>query len=272
MLRDSRSIAPRQRAATIWRVLADPGDRDPRSNLALDEALARGVAPLTLRFWRNDRSVVLGRFQRAMAEVDRAVSEALRIPVLRRFTGGGAVFHDSGNLNITVVGQLGSAPLDAPAGLRLPALYRVVLEPLAGVVAELGLPVERTDRDLLVNGRKITGVAAWIGRDRALVHATLLIDADLDALERVLAGPGAPGDIRWERTRSRHMPVTSLMRELGPIPELDSKALEQRIIDAFGAHGSILGAPSPVERSRAQQLMERRYAVEAWHADGLDTV
>jgi lipoate-protein ligase A len=271
MGRDSRSTASRQSPATIWRVLGDPGDRDPRANLALDEALARGAAPLTLRFWRNGRSVVLGRFQRAAAEVDLAVAEALRIPVLRRFTGGGAVFHDSGNLNITVVGHLGSAPFDAPAGLRLPALYRVVLDPLATVVAELGLAVERTDRDLLVNGRKITGVAAWIGRDRALVHATLLIDADLDALERVLAGPGAPGDIRWERTRSRRVPVTSLNQELGAIPELNSKPIEQRIVDAFGAADS-REAPSPIECSRARQLLKQRYAVQAWHAGGIDPV
>jgi lipoate-protein ligase A len=268
--RTSASIRAADSPFTAWRVLNDGGARDPRSNLALDEALARATAAPTLRLWRNDPCVVLGRFQIAAAEVDVAVAEELHIPVLRRFSGGGAVYHDPANLNVTLVGRRGRPPFGDPAVIDLPALYRKVLEPLALALGGLGLDVERTEREILLNGRKVTGVAAWLGREVALVHATLLVDADLEALQRVLAGPGAPGNGRWERTRSRRMPVTSLRRELGTTPALDDRALEHSIVAAFGAMASAGGMPSAEELSFAAQLLASRYGLPSWHAEGLD--
>jgi lipoate-protein ligase A len=254
-----------------WRVLTDDGQRDPASNLAFDEALARVGRGPTLRLWRNDRSVVLGRFQVATAEVDLAFARLAGIAVVRRFTGGGAVYHDPGNLNVTVVGRFGVAPFDQPAMRRLPGLYSAVLDPIATAVTSLGLVVDRTERDLLIRSRKITGVAGWLGAGVGLVHATLLVDADLDVLEQVLAGPGARGDPRWERTKSRRMPVTSLARELDGMEAFVDVTLETRIALAFGAAAASVGTPTPEERTRASSLFASRYAIGAWHADGIDT-
>ncbi|MER3418058.1 MAG: hypothetical protein C4343_02880 [Chloroflexota bacterium] len=261
---------PPQDGRTRVRLLDDDGTRDPRRNLALEEAIARSPGPHpTLRLWRNDRAVVVGRFQLAAAEVDLSAARETETPVLRRFTGGGAVYHDPGNLNISLVLVRDEPPLAGRPELTvLPTLYRLLLEPLATAVGSLGLAVERTDRDLLVEGRKISGVAAWLGRGRVLVHGTLLVSADLACLERLLQGPGAPGDRRWERTRSRRMPVTSLAVALGRVPA--ATELSERIVGAFmAAYGCELVASSlsPEEGALADELLGGRYAREAWHAD-----
>ena len=267
---------------TTWRLLPDDGERDPRLNLAREEAVARHVgadpaaAAPVLRLWRNARAVVIGRFQLGAAEVDMRAAAALGAPILRRFTGGGAVWHDPGNLNVSVVMRPEDALFVADPGLRrLPGLYRLVLDPLAAATTALGVVgVRATERDLVVDRpdgttAKLTGVAAWLGGRALLVHGTLLVDADLGALARACAGPGAPGDPRWERTKSRRATVTSISRELAaagrPVPS--PTAVDLAVLAAFAADDL---APSPwsaAERAAAERLLADRYANPAWHAD-----
>ena len=255
-----------------WRYIPDDGERDPRTNLAREEAIARHVgvdaaapAPV-LRLWRNAPCAVVGRFQLAEAEVDRAAAAALDAPVLRRFTGGGTVWHDPGNLNVSVVIRPEDALLVADPSLRrLPGLYRLVLAPLAAAVRSLSVAAEMTERDIVAPGGKLSGVAAWLGGRALLVHATLLVHADLDALARVCNGSGAPGDPRWERTKSRRVGVTSMARELGAPPT--AAAVEAAVLRAFGVKATDASALSPAERLATERLLADRYAVPAWHAD-----
>jgi lipoate---protein ligase len=272
---------------TTWRLLSDDGERDPRVNLAREEAVARHVAvdpaapTPVLRLWRDDPAVVIGRFQLGAAEVDGAAAAALGAPILRRFTGGGTVWHDPGNLNVSVILRPEDALFAADPELRrLPGLYRLVLDPLAAAVRALGVAARATERDLVVDRpdggtAKLSGVAAWLGGRALLVHATLLVDANLDALARACAGPGAPGDPRWERTKSRPATVTSLARELAgegaatPLPA----AVDRAVVAAFGAWSPGPAAPlAPCgwtidELGAAERLLADRYANPAWHAD-----
>lgn len=266
------------------RLIADDGMRDPRRNLAVEEAIARShtAVPL-LRLWRNNRCVVLGRFQVAAAEVDLAAVHELRVPVYRRLSAGGAVYHDPGNLNVSLI-----APREHPlvAG-RGPGemLYAAVLDPLASAARSLGVPARPDRRGLFIDGRKLGGVAAWLGGGNVLVHATLLIDASLDTLRRVLDGPGDAGNPRWERTKSEPAPVTSLVGELdgtdapGWRPSPGSHPLttevDRVVVDAFA---TIAGGPTdrptagdrlhPVELAAAADLYRSRYATPAWHLSG----
>lgn len=271
--RSSRYAAP----VTTWRLIPDDGARDPAANLALEEALARHVAadptaptPL-LRLWRSSPCVVVGRFQLAAAEVDTAAARDLDAPILRRFTGGGTVWHDPGNLNVTVVVRPEDAVLGATPGLRsLPGIYRLVLDPLAAAVRALGVPeAAASDRDVATPHGKLSGVAAWLGGRALLVHATLLVDADLDALRRACAGPGAPGHPRWERTRSRRATVTSVAVELArsgrPVP--DAAAVDAAVTAAFGADAIDAAVLSDAERTAAAGLLAGRYRDPAWNAD-----
>jgi len=267
---------------TTWRLLPDDGERDPRTNLAREEAIARHVAAdpdaatPVLRLWRNERAVVIGRFQLAAAEVDLVAAAALGAPILRRFTGGGTVWHDPGNLNVSVVLRPEDALLAADPELRrLPGLYRLVLQPLATAARALGVAGARaTERDLVVDRpagttAKLGGVAAWLGGRALLVHGTLLVDADLEALVLACAGPGAPGDPRWERTKSRRATVTSIARELAAAGRAtpSAEAVDVAAAAAFDAGGASPASWSAAELAAAERLLADRYASSAWHAD-----
>ncbi len=253
------------------RFLADDGERDPVRGLALDEALVRSRAPrTTLRLWRLARCVVVGRAQLAHAEVDATACRLLGVPVYRRFTGGGAVYLDPGNLDVTLVIRRDDPLLAVHAKLaRIPGMYGLVTEPLAAAVRALGLPAQAAERGVFLDGSKVGGVAGWTGRETLLVHATLLVDADLATLERVLAGPGAPGDPRWERTKSHRMRVTSLAEALGGVaprtPHVDAA-----VAAAFADGLSPLepGAVDPEEADTAERLIVERYERSEWHEAG----
>lgn len=258
-----------------WRILADDGERDPRRNLALEEALGRAAGPLpTLRLWRNDRCVVVGRSQVAEAEVDMAACRELDIPVLRRFSGGGTVYHDPGNLNVSLILRRDDPALATRPGLpRSPGIYRLLLEPLARAVESLGIPAQATERDLLVDGAKVTGVAAWVGGQAILVHGTLLVDADLETLDRVLAGPGAPGDPRWERTKSRRATVTSLARARSARAGTGAgvalaASTDVAVVTAFAGDAGRADQPTAEETTNAHRLMAARYGQPGWHLGG----
>jgi lipoate---protein ligase len=253
-----------------WRILADAGERDPRLNLALDEALGRIGGPgRTIRTWRNDRCIIVGRSQIAEAEVDADACLELDVPVFRRFTGGGSVYHDPGNLNVTIVLRRDDPGLvDRPELGRIPGIYRLVLEPLAAAVASFGLPSSATERDLLVDGAKVSGVAAWIGGRTLLVHGTLLVDADLATLARALDGPGAAGDPHWERTRSRRSAVTSLARALGAPGDVLVSAAEAAVVASVADGRGRPGCVTDEETAIARDLMRSRYGRPGWHQRG----
>src|SRR5512146_1431333 len=110
-------------------LVADVPDADPVRNLALEEALVRAVPPAPLlRIWQNEPCVVLGRGQQPGREADLAACAACGVPVLRRASGGGAVYHDLGNLNITVA---------VPGWV--PGLAGDVAALVAGVLRRLGV-------------------------------------------------------------------------------------------------------------------------------------
>lgn len=271
--------------APPFRFIADDGQREPRRNLAVDEALARTAGPEPiLRLWRNDRCVILGRFQVADAEVDLGAAGQLGAPVYRRFTGGGAVYHDAGNLNVSLVARRDHPLVEGRLGGGLLRLYGAMIEPLAAAVRTLGIAAEPARRGLFARGRKLCGIAAWVGDRSILVHATLLVDADLEALERTLAGPGDPGNRRWELTKSERVPVTSLARELDggaaaggspPARHALHALVDHAVVQAFRA-----AAGGPWERrvkadglraselAVATDLFRSRYGTSAWHASG----
>ena len=156
------------------------GSLDPYFNLAAEEWLLDNAADDVFMLWRNDRSVIIGKNQNAWREVDAAYVREANVAVVRRLTGGGAVFHDPGNVNYTFI--------TAGGGIDFARFAAPVLRALAslGVAATLG-----GRNDLVApDGAKISGSAACVRRtplgERRLHHGTLLFDADLSEMARAL--------------------------------------------------------------------------------------
>jgi len=229
---------------------------DPAAALALDEAVVRAEPDIpVLVLWHTRPAVVIGRFQRADWEVDGAACAARGVRVWRRFTGGGAVYLDPGTLCAGI-----AVPAGHPdAALGVPDLYAPLLDGIAAACRALGADAARDERTVRVGGRKVTGVAAHRGRRATLVHGTLLVDADLDALAACLAGPrGGSLDGRPRPAGSRPDRVANL-----GVAMADARAA---VIAAFAGDGAAEEPPSARERELADGLRRERYADRAWHA------
>lgn len=150
------------------------GESDPFFNLSAEEYLLREKSEDFFLLWRNEPCVVIGKNQVAADEINRGYVRARSLPVVRRITGGGAVYHDRGNLNFSFI-QNGEAD-------------RVELcRPVIDVLRSIGVVAEISGRnDILVGGRKISGTAMCSRGGRSLFHGTLLINSDLDALSKAL--------------------------------------------------------------------------------------
>ena len=150
---------------------------DPHENLAIEKYLLDLVAPgeCILYLWQNQNTVVIGRNQNAWAECRTSLLEEEGGKLARRLSGGGAVFHDLGNLNFTFL--VCDEDFDVDRQLSV----------IQTACASIGLTAEKSGRnDLLVQGHKFSGNAFYHSQGRAYHHGTLLVDADMEKLSRYL--------------------------------------------------------------------------------------
>jgi lipoate-protein ligase A len=155
------------------------GVSEPQLNLALEEYLLRQseIAEPILLLYTNRPSVIVGRNQNILEETDPSYLQQHEIPVIRRLSGGGAVYHDWGNLNYSFI-TTGKEDLHN---------FQKVTAPVVRLLGELGLSVELRDRSsLFVGNQKISGNAQYATGDRLLSHGTLLFETDLEDLSRAL--------------------------------------------------------------------------------------
>ncbi len=151
---------------------------DPYENLALEEALLNrvGEGELILYLWQNERTVVIGRNQNPWKECRTALLAEEGGCLARRLSGGGAVFHDLGNLNFTFV--MPAEDYDLPRQLTV----------IERACRSLGIPAERSGRnDLLADGRKFSGNAFYKHNGKAYHHGTLMVDVDMEMVQRYLS-------------------------------------------------------------------------------------
>ena len=226
------------------------GHLAPAEALAMDEAVARAGGEPALVLWRTDPSVVVGRFQRVDWEIDSAACASRGVRVWRRFTGGGTVYLDPGTL---------CAALAVPAGhpdaaLPIPDLYAPLLDGIVAALRGAGVPAERDERTVRVGGRKVTGIAAHRGRTGSMVHGTVLVHADLDAL-RTCVGGRRDGDLQG-------LPRPSPSRP-DHVANTDVDDVADRLCAALGASP---GGLTAAERDAADELRRTRYEDAGWHA------
>lgn len=147
---------------------------DPYFCLAAEEYLLKNFDDDIFMLWQSNNSIVLGKHQNALAEINYPFVRENNIAVCRRISGGGTVFHDAGNVNFTFIKNVKS-----PAEVSFSQFTFPVVEALA----QLGIETTTSGRnDLLVKGKKISGNAEHVYKNRVLHHGTLLFNSDLQNL------------------------------------------------------------------------------------------
>lgn len=150
---------------------------DPYFNLASEQYFLDNCAEPVFMLWRNNKTVVIGNNQNAYAEIDREYADDHGISVSRRLTGGGAVFHDLGNVNFSFILPRQENEIDF-ARYTMPIIERL---------NKLGASAVLSGRnDILIDGKKISGNAQCVRNGKVLHHGTLLYSADLSDISAVL--------------------------------------------------------------------------------------
>ena len=216
---------------------------DPAFNLAMEEHLYRtvdGGHPGYFLLWQNEPSIIVGRFQNTAQEVNRAFVEERGIRVVRRISGGGAVYHDLGNLNYTFI---------VPNDEGSPFDFARHAMPVVRALEKLGVRAEFNSRnDLAIDGRKFSGSAQHMDKRRLLHHGTLLFDSDLSVLGQALAVDEEKFTSKGFRSvRSRvtnilpHLPVKLSMAEFIAALRDSLSGTERRYLtpDEAGAIGTL---------------------------------
>lgn len=187
---------------------------DPAYNLAFDDwCLEHLQTPDTVFcLWRNAPSVIIGRNQKPEAEVNLQFLREQGIILVRRSTGGGAVYHDLGNVNYSFF-----RPILSEDNTLSEEFHDRAVENIAAVLQRMGVDARIGGRnDIFVGERKVSGFAKRIWRDRVLVHGTLMYDVDLDTLTQALDAPGSKLRCKGVTSvRSRVMNLREMLPQFG---------------------------------------------------------
>lgn len=151
---------------------------DPYFNLAAEEYFLKNFQEDFFMLWRSRPSVVVGKHQNALAEINHEFVRGNKIPVARRLSGGGTVFHDPGNVNFTFIRSVANIS---------EVNFKVFTVPVVSALRKLGVEAYTSGRnDLLIAGKKISGNAEHVHKNRVLHHGTLLFNSHLADLKGAL--------------------------------------------------------------------------------------
>lgn len=210
---------------------------DPYYNLAVEEYLFLNAEDDIFMLWQNENTVVIGKNQNAFAELDLSFAREKGISVARRITGGGAVYHDMGNLNYTYISvRKEQNELD----------FATFCAPIIGFLRSVGIEAELSGRnDIVVGEKKISGNAQHSANGRVLHHGTLLYNSDLSVLSSVLRADGEKLRAKAIRSvSSRVMNLSEMLPLSGGVGELAEKIMAS-VRESFG--GEIVDAPQSSE-------------------------
>ena len=227
---------------------------DAAYNLALEELLTRNYSNGFLMLWRNANAIIVGRNQNTAAEINAEKVREYNTAVIRRSTGGGAVYHDVGNLNYSIA---------VPGRLTAHESFAENASPVLAALRELGVPAVFSGRnDILVNDCKVSGSARAVLGDKTLFHGTLLFDCNMDILEKVLIPD--PDKIRSKGIKSVRARVMNLSSFF---PGIGIEGFIEKF--AFALQGQVAGCvlkSVPEEFVlQAQKLADEKYRTWAWN-------
>lgn len=229
---------------------------DPYFNLALEQHLFDTVGQTQAIFmlWQNDNTIVVGRHQNTVEEVNADFVRDHGVNVVRRLSGGGAVYHDLGNLNFTFIADAGTG-----LGLDLQLFCR----PVAQALGELGVVAEVSGRnDITIGGQKFSGNAQYKKNGRVMHHGTIMFDSELDIVGQALKV--APDKIASKGVKSVRARVTNVRPHLPADVTLEAFK-EVLIRSIFGTDTPPRYVLTEADLAAVEELRATRYATWEWN-------
>jgi lipoate-protein ligase A len=229
---------------------------DPYHNLALEQLVFEklGGEDNCFMLWQNNNSIIIGRHQNTLEEIDSDFVRENNITVARRLSGGGAVYHDLGNLNFTFI-----TAADKQKGIDFAAFCRPIKEALCS----LGVPVELSGRnDMTVEDKKFSGNAQYVKDGKVMHHGTILYDSDLQVLSRALKPPSDKIESRGIKSvKSRVTNIRPYMKTDMSINDFWTE-LKNYFSAAFDMRDFTL---TPAYNAEAEELRQKIYSQWSWN-------
>lgn len=225
---------------------------NPYFNLATEEYLLKNRPEEIFMLWRNEPAIIVGRFQNTLAEINLDYVKANNIKVVRRMTGGGAVFHDLGNLNYTFIAN------------NTKGDFRTYTAPILKALQHLGVEAQFEGRnDLTINGQKISGNAECVHAGRMLHHGTLLFSSEMSDLVNALKVN--PLKFKDKAVKSVRKRVTNIAEHLPtPMSVLEFADYLMQQVSQY-QHDGVQSSLGEEEVKKIEQLEKEKYATWEWN-------
>ena len=229
---------------------------DPSYNLAMEQYVFDCLPRDRMYFmlWQNDNAIIVGKYQNTISEINEEAVRERGIRVVRRLSGGGAVYHDMGNLNFTFITDAGgSGTLD----------MKLFCEPVVRTLAALGVKAEVNGRnDITIDGKKFSGNSQYLRQGRVMHHGTIMFDSDLSVVGEALRVD--PTKIQTKGIRSVRSRVTNVAEHLPErvtLPEFRRILLENILRENPGEEYPL----TPDDLAAVEKLRAERYATWEWN-------
>jgi lipoate-protein ligase A len=227
---------------------------DPYFHLAAEEYFLKNFQQDFFILWRSETSVVVGKHQNALAEINHEFVRQHQIPVARRLSGGGTVFHDLGNLNFTFIRSVEKIS---------EVNFKLFTQPIVEALKSFKINAYTTGRnDLQIDGLKISGNAEHVHKNRVLHHGTLLFDSQLETLSGALkVDLSKYSDKSVQSNRSE---VTNIAKSLSVPMHIDDFANQFFAEITSKMTGSQLFEPTLSDLQAIGQLANEKYRTWDW--------
>jgi len=230
---------------------------DPRYNLALEEYVFKHLKfeEDFIMLWQNEPSVIVGKNQNTVEEINVDYVEQHGIHVVRRSTGGGAVYHDLGNLNYTFITKADGTGID----------FRKFTQPVIRVLNSLGVPAEFNSRnDIAIRGKKFSGNAQRVYKNRVLHHGTIMFNSKLEDVHNVLKVKAEKFKSKSVKSvRSRVTNISDYLPEPITIDEFKKLLLERLFLEQDSPKREYVLTEE--DQAEIRKMMEEKYANWEWN-------
>jgi lipoate---protein ligase len=228
---------------------------DPYFNLATEEYVLKEIADDSFMLWRNSPAIIVGKHQNTLAEINLDYVKQNNIKVVRRLSGGGAVFHDLGNLCFTFTQKGENEKLID---------FRRYTEPILEVLIKLGINARFEGRnDLTIEGKKFSGNAEHIWKNKVLHHGTLLFSSHMPDLGAALnADPLKFKDKAVKSVRSRVTNISEHLKQ--PMDVMEFSALIESHIMEKNPDAKLYDLTEEDHR-KINELVKKKYSTWEWN-------